>query len=318
MKIKFWGVRGSIPSPLTGKEVEEKLRRCLTLARPGDISSPESINHFITTLPFSLRSTYGGNTTCIQIVTSDDEHIILDCGSGLHNLGRELLRGDFSRGKGVANIILSHTHWDHIQGIPFFSPLYFEGNRFNFFSPYPDLKERLECQHYPTNFPIAFDYMPATKDFFTVSYDEEFYINDTRIFVKKMPHPGTSIAIRIEDKGRSFVFTSDCEFNVDSIVGIDSYKPLFQDADVVCFDTQYTFEESISKVDWGHSSSTVAIDIAGMFNVKKLLMFHHDPDYSDEKLENVLANAKTYQRVNQRKSGYFDIDIACEGMEIVL
>jgi len=318
MKIKFWGVRGSIPSPLTGTDVENKIRKTLALARAGDISSAEAIDHFITTLPFSLKSTYGGNTTCIQVTTSGGDHIILDCGSGLHNLGRELLKGDFSKGKGMASIILSHTHWDHIQGIPFFAPLYFEGNRFNFYSPYSDLKERFELQHTPTHFPIMFDYMPATKEFFTISYDEEFYINDTRIFVKKMPHPGSSIAIRIDDRGKSFVFTSDCEFNVDSVEGIDSYALLFRDADVVCFDTQYTFEESINKLDWGHSSTTIAIDIASMFNAKKLLMFHHDPDYNDEKLENVLANAKTYQRLNRRRSGQLDINIASEGMEITL
>ncbi len=316
MKVIFWGVRGSIPTPLTGKTVEEKLRKALSLARPGDIVSEESIDSFIKSLPFSIRSTYGGNTTCIQLVSDAGENLIFDCGSGLKNLGFELLKEDFGKGKGVASIFLSHTHWDHIQGIPFFGPFYFAGNRFNFYSPIKDLKERLEFQHEPSHFPISFDFMPSIKEFFHVAYDEEFILNDLRIFIKKMPHPGDSYAARVEENGRVFVFTSDCEFNIESIDEIESYQDLFMNADVVCFDTQYTFDESINKMDWGHSSATIAIDIASRFNVKKLVLFHHDPDYDDSKLENVAANARTYQRLHPKKAGKLEIIIASEGLEI--
>jgi len=315
MKIKLWGVRGSIPTPLDGNDIEDKLKRALSLAKPGDISSEESINSFINTLPFSIKSTYGGNTTCIQVVTSDNEEIIFDCGSGIRKLGVELLQKEFSKGMGVANILMTHTHWDHIQGIPFFGPFYFEGNRFTFYSPFDDLKKRLEYQHHETHFPISLDYMPATKEFFRITPDEEFFINDTSFFTKKMPHPGDSFGYRVEDKGAVFVYTSDCEFNIDSIDEIDSYEDLFRNADVAVFDTQYTFEESIDKLDWGHSSAAIAIDIAERFNVKRLLLFHHDPAYDDEKLERVLSNAHTYLRMKAKKKN-IKLDIAHEGMTI--
>ncbi len=316
MKIKLWGVRGSIPTPLTGQDVEDKVRRVLKLARPGDVTSDDAVEAFLKTIPFSSYHTYGGNTSCVEIVTDDGDIIIIDCGSGIINLGRELLKTEFNRGCGNASILITHTHWDHLQGIPFFGPFYFEGNRFNFYSPLPDLKERLEYQHGPTHFPISLDFMPATKDFFQISEDEEFFLNDVRIFAKRMPHPGGSYGYRIEHNGSVFVFTGDCEFNIDKIEDIEKYGDLFHDADLALFDTQYTFDEAINKMDWGHSSASIGIDIAGMYNINHLLLFHHDPAYDDEKLDSVLASARIYHRMNAKKIGDVRIDIAYEGLEL--
>ncbi len=318
MKIKLWGVRGSIPTPLNGDAVKQKVRRALLAARPGDISSEEAVDSFIDTLPFSVRSTYGGNTTCIEVVTNSGDEVILDCGSGLARLGKELMKGSFARGEGTASIFMTHTHWDHLQGIPFFAPFYIEGNSFNFYSPFIDLMERLQYQHSPSHFPISLDFMPAEKNYFTVTPEEYFELNDLTVYVKKMPHPGGAYAFRIEHEGKVFVYTSDCEFSLDEAEHVMDYAPLFSDADVVLFDAQYTFEESINKTDWGHSSATIAIDIAGRFNVKRLILFHHDPDYSDEKLDIVLANSRIYQKMNASKNGSLQVDIAYEGMEIVL
>jgi ribonuclease BN (tRNA processing enzyme) len=131
-----------------------------------------------------------------------------------------------------------------------------------------------------------------------------------------MPHPGTSYGYRIEHNGKVFVYSSDCEFNIEKIDDIQDYHDLFIDADILFFDTQYTFEESMNKMDWGHSSASIAIDIAGRFNIKQLVLFHHDPAYDDEKLDNVLANARIYQRINAKKTGNLKVDIAYEGLEL--
>jgi len=316
MKVKFWGVRGSIPTTLNSITIRDKIKQALQLATPKDIANDESIETFLDSLPTSIVGTYGGNTTTLEIRTASDDLIIIDCGTGLKHLGNELLKGDFGKGKGFATILLTHTHWDHIQGIPFFAPFYIRGNRFNIYSPYNDIKERIEYQQVFTHFPINLEYMLAQKEFFIIEKEGEIYINDVKITNKRMRHPGGSFGFRFEENGKSFVFTSDCEFNIDEIDKIDSYKEFFENADVCVFDTQYTFEESINKVDWGHSSASIAIDIAAMFNIKRLILFHHEPDYNDNKLDAVLSNAKLYLGMNPSRRGKLTIDIAREGMEI--
>jgi len=315
MRIKLWGVRGSLPTPLAGEQIEAKIRKALSLARPGDISSGEAIDSFIRSLPLSVRSTFGGNTTSIQVTTDGGDLIIIDCGSGLRSLGSELMKGDFGQGRGAATILLSHTHWDHIQGIPFFVPFYIKGNRFNFYSAFPDLKARLDHQQVFSHFPVTFDFLQATKEFFKLEVEEELNLNDAKVMNKLMPHPGGAYGYRIEDNGGVMVYTSDCEFNINEIDNIENYRGFFSNADVVIFDTQYTFDEAISKFDFGHSSSAIAIDIASMFNVRRLILFHHEPNYDDDKLENMLFNARTYQSMNPKR-GALRVDIACEGMEI--
>ena len=316
MKVKFWGVRGSIPTPLNSDVIRDKIKQTLQLASPKDISNEESIDTFIDTLPMSIVGTYGGNTTSLEVRTSTDDLIIVDCGTGIKQLGHELLKTEFGNGKGFATILLTHTHWDHIQGFPFFAPFYVKGNRFNIYSPYNDIKERIEYQQVYTHFPINLEYMLAQKEFFTIDKESEIYINDVKIKNQSMRHPGGSFGFRFEENGKSFVFTSDCEFNIDEIDKIDTYKNFFENADVCVFDTQYTFEESINKIDWGHSSASIAIDIASMFNIKRLILFHHEPDYNDQKLDTVLSNAKLYMGINPDRRGNLTINIAREGMEI--
>jgi phosphoribosyl 1,2-cyclic phosphodiesterase len=318
MKIKLWGVRGSIPTPLSSDTVRGKIKKALTLASPADITSEESIDKFIESLPLSVRGTYGGNTTTFELTTDSGEIFIIDCGTGVKALGMELIKGDFGKGTGTANILITHTHWDHVQGIPFFMPFFIKGNRFNIYSPINDCKERVEYQQVFTHFPVNLDYMLATKEFITLEKESEFYLNNIKIVNKRMRHPGGAFSYRIEENGKSFIYTSDCEFNIDEMYDIDTYKDFFCNADVVVFDTQYTFTEFINKIDWGHSPASIAIDIAAKFNVKRLILFHHDPDYSDDKLDEVLSNARAYMGINVKKVGSLQLDIAYEGMVIDL
>lgn len=314
MKIKFWGVRGSIPTPLDSDEIYDKLKEALDLMTLHDAKSDSAKKAFLDSLPISLRGTYGGNSTCLQVIPDSGDTIIIDCGSGIKKLGNELMKTEFGRGEGNANILITHTHWNHIQGIPFFMPFFVPGNRFTFYSPIKDLKKRIEYQQIFTHFPVNLDYMSSTKEFAELEGDSEFVLNGISIINKRFRHPGGSFGYRIEENGKTFCFTSDCEFNLDELDNIGSYESFFRNADVCVFDAQYTFDESVNKIDWGHSSASIAIDIAARFGVKKLILFHHDPDYNDKKIEQVLANAKSYLSVNkQKKRSDLEIDIAVEG-----
>ena len=319
MKIRFWGVRGSLPAPLTGQDIRRKIQKALSYASPRDIVNEESIEHFINTLPYSVAGSCGSNTTCIEVRSARDDLIIIDAGSGLRVLGNELLKGEYGEGRGECNMLFTHTHWDHIQGLPFFGPLHIEGNIFHIHAVHENIEGRLRYQHNPDFFPVHFDQMAAAKYFYQHDKDEVWELKNIQISQKTLPHPGISYAYRLEENGKVFVFCSDAEFSIlaKESIEIETYIEYFWEADLLVLDTQYTFEDQIQKIDWGHSSSLMAADLALRANVKQLALFHHDPSYTDEKLDQLLLRSLEYKRASQRgKRRDLNIFLAYEGLEI--
>ena len=160
MKIHFWGVRGSIPKAQSSEELRSKLKKILELANNKKLDSEEKIETFINTLPFYLKNNYGGNTTCIEINDDDGNIFIIDAGSGIKNFGKDLL----SRPKkpDIINLFLTHFHWDHIQGFPFFVPAYMPNETINFYSPKPNFKKIIEKQQNKFNFPVLLNEMQSS------------------------------------------------------------------------------------------------------------------------------------------------------------
>ncbi|RMF35590.1 MAG: MBL fold metallo-hydrolase, partial [Chloroflexi bacterium] len=152
MKLKLWGTRGSIPSPVTSEIITEKIIQALLQAEGINLSDPTEVHAYVETLPFPIRGTAGGDTPCVE-VRSGKNLIILDAGSGLRRLGIELMKEEFGQGKGVAHIFISHTHWDHIQGFPFFRPAFVRGNRLYIYGVHNDLEGRFRGQQNPVWFP---------------------------------------------------------------------------------------------------------------------------------------------------------------------
>jgi phosphoribosyl 1,2-cyclic phosphodiesterase len=319
MKVKLWGVRGSIPTPIRGNAIQEKIRKALKYASPADILDDTAIDKFIRSLPFSLTNTYGGNTTCIEVRNRKNELVILDAGTGIRSLGEILMREGYATGKGECSMIFTHTHWDHIQGIPFFLPIFVPGNTFHIHSCMDDLEERLQIQHGYKNFPVSFEGLEANKIFYHHDPHETWDLYGMKISHKAMRHPGVSYSIRIEEEGKVFILATDAEFKVEDMDGIEEYIDYFSGADVLIFDTQYTFEEHLQKIDWGHSSASIATDIALKAGVKKLILFHHDPSYDDKKLDEVFLRALRYREMmDLHRSASLEILIGHEGLELTL
>ena len=319
MKVRFWGVRGSLPAPLTGQDIRKKIQKVLSHASPRDLVNEESIERFIDTLPHSLAGSYGSNTTCIEIRSANDDLIIIDAGSGLRPLGNELLKEEYGEGRGECNILFTHSHWDHLQGFPFFGPLYIKDNIFHIHAIHENIEGRLRYQHNPDFFPVHFDQMAATKYFYQHDPDEVWKLKNIQISQKAVPHPGISYSYRFEEQSKVFIFCTDAEFSVlgKESDDMEAYVEYFRDADLLVLDTQYTFEDQIQKIDWGHSSALIAADLALRANVKRLALFHHDPSYTDEKLSQVLLRSLEYKRVFQTgRRGDLDIFLAREGLEI--
>jgi phosphoribosyl 1,2-cyclic phosphodiesterase len=246
MNIRFWGVRGSIASP--GRDTAE----------------------------------VGGNTSCVE-VSCGTTRIVLDAGTGLRGLGNHLMAaremGDTSPIE--LALLLSHYHWDHIQGLPFFVPIYAPGTRLTIVggaNGVSSVRETLERQMCAPVFPVRLDDVGARIATREVRLGEVFDVGEARVRVGRGNHPGGVVAYRIEHEGKSVVYATDTEHYacVDPAL-----RALAEGADVLVYDAQYTPEEYRSKVGWGHSTYVAGAELARAAGVGQFVLFHHDPMRSD-------------------------------------
>lgn len=316
MFLRFYGVRGSIPTPMSIETYQNKLREILAQVRPEHVSSPEAIENYIQQLPFYLRAHYGGNTSCVYL-NVDGSHIIMDMGSGARVLGLDLLTKDFGKESDEIYVFFSHTHWDHIQGLPFFVPAYLEGNTINIFSPGSRMQDRLEMQQYSQFFPIALSEMGASIRYHRMELGKVYSLSNFQVSSLRLNHPNHSYAYRFMHNGRSVVYATDTEFNEQSIDFIKACVDFFRGADVLIFDAQYTSKESFEKLHWGHSSANTGIDIAVKSDVKRLVFFHHEPNYLDRKLNEIYEEVIQYRNMVARRNE-IELIPAYEGLEIHL
>lgn len=317
MRVTFWGVRGSIPAPLGSREIKAKLAKALLGAQEVDLTDVHAVQAYIASLPPLVRGTVGGNTPCVSIEVGD-EWIILDAGSGLRNLGVELMKREFGRGQGVAHILISHTHWDHIQGFPFFTPNFVPGNRITVYSPIQDVEKRIRNQQAPEYFPKRIDQI-ARADLSFVQLEESQPITLTGVRVNSIlqAHPGRSYGYRLDGDGASIVYASDAEYKNLGKAHTQRYIDFMRDADLLIFDAQYTLSDSFQRVDWGHSSSIIGVDMAVRANVKRLSLFHFEHVYTDQQVQALLDDTLSYIASDPSKPSC-QVDLSIEGMTFEL
>ncbi|WP_039927360.1 MBL fold metallo-hydrolase [Leptospira vanthielii] len=317
MIVQLYGVRGSIASPLRNQDYRKKIIDILDLYR--QTGAGVSADEFWQNLPYHLKFVTGSDTTCVSVTDDEGEVYILDMGTGLRNLGDELV-SDYlsSKLKKTVSFFITHTHWDHIQGLPFFKPIYFPDFQLNFYSPYSDLESRLQKQQEPEYFPVSLDGTGSAKDF------KLFFPGDVLEFASGMKvecyplkHPGGSFAYKFTNRaGKIFIFATDAEFTGADMDLIHECHPFFAEADLLILDTQYTLDESFSKFDWGHTAYTMSVNCASSWKVKNLVLTHHEPSYSDEKIYEIYNDAKLHkEQLGEKK---LKIHLAREGLRFHL
>ncbi len=317
MEVHYWGVRGSIPAPPTSKHLLSKIRRVLELSTGKDLTSPQKIDAFLDTLTEKELGFLGGNTPCVE-VRADDTIIVFDMGSGFRELGDHLLELQKMTGKDIEiHVFMCHTHWDHIQGFPFFVPAYRANTTIHFYHVHPNLKERLEQQQDFRFFPVSMNNMASTKVFHQIEAGGEIRIGNVVIRNVELNHPGKSYTFRVEHKGRTFVYASDGEYNNLPTTKIKEYIDFYRNADLLLFDAPYSFSEEIEKINWGHSSALIGVDLSVKAGVKLLSLFHHAPENDDNTVFKLLETAKNYQSQNYPKSN-LQINLAREGVTVTL
>jgi phosphoribosyl 1,2-cyclic phosphodiesterase len=305
MKIRFWGVRGSIP------------------------------------VPGPTTNRYGGNTSCVEVRPRHGPQIIIDAGTGIRRLGKEMMQQAYGEGKGTAHLLISHTHWDHIQGMPFFAPLYQGGNKFFVYARQRDdthLRAVFASQTEDPYFPVPFNAVKADVAFRELVEGARFEIGDVKVSCTRLNHPWIAMAYRLDVDGASMVYCTDTAPFTDILLEHEFIhtppKPgdppppahaeklremrqnlieLCTGADFLIYDTQFTPEEYKQRPHWGHSTPNDAIEIALAAKVKTLSLFHHDPNRTDDAQDKILAE------VRQQLSGSgLEVVAAYEHLEVPL
>src|SRR6267142_1065699 len=290
MRIRFWGTRGSI-------------------AKPG---------------PSTVR--YGGNTSCVE-VRAEDTLIVLDCGTGAHELGQQIIAANPEPVRG--HMLISHTHWDHIQGFPFFAPLFRAGSEWDVYAPRQrgkSLQEILGGQMQYTYFPVPLGELAATIRYHELT-EGEFELGNVRVTTRYLNHPAPVLGYRLEAGGVSVVYATDHEpysrhhtekrpAEGAPVHAEDKRHIAFlAGADLVIHDAQYTLEEYPEHLSWGHCPAEWAVDFAVAAHAKRLALYHHDPSRTDRAVESLLT------RCRQRAAGRPDapeIFAAAEGQYLVV
>jgi phosphoribosyl 1,2-cyclic phosphodiesterase len=311
MNIHFWGVRGSIPTPTAPSRIKSKISAILEQVTPEDIVNAESRERFLAGLPPWLFGTVGGNSPCVSVSFDDpSECIVFDCGSGLREMG--VAQAAEKRKVSKYHIFLSHFHWDHLQGLPFFGPGYNPAVSLDFYSPKEDLEANLSGQMVSPYFPVLFENMGSRKTCHVLTGEIE--LSGRTISFKKMNHPGDSYAYCVNENGKRFIYSTDTELTSGDFLKNEENTAFFMNADMIVIDCQYTLGEAIEKYNWGHSAFSLAVDFAANWNIKHMVMFHHDPTYDDQKLYGILQSARWYlERMNLKG---IELTLAYEGLEI--
>jgi anti-anti-sigma factor len=319
LRVYFWGTRGSLPAPLRERAVRGKIRDALLAARGRTLDTPEAIDAFIDhALPFSVRGTFGGNTSCVEIITGGDEYVLCDLGTGAREFGNRVLREHGRDRKHCFNVFLSHTHWDHIMGFPFFAPAYIPGNRIRIYGCHSGLREALRTQHSAPWFPVDFDTLAATIEFITLEPGRSYEVAGLSVTSLKQFHSEDSYGYRFSRGGKSIVYSTDCEHKYSQLDQSYPFVEFYRNTDLLIFDAMYSLGDSVSiKEDWGHSSNVVAVELAQAAGVKRLALFHHEPVLNDQMIEVVLADTVRFEWLS-RRGDKVEVVSAYDGLELTV
>ena len=315
MKAHFWGTRGSLPASVVAETIRAKIFKAIKASQGRSFHNDDAIRQFIDReLPFSVKGGYGTNTSCTEIINGED-YVICDAGTGLRDFGNYVMQQGAQK-RQTFHIFLSHLHWDHIQGFPFFVPAYIPGNRVNIYGCHDYLEESFVTQQNFNNFPVPLKAMNSDIRFTVLDPGKPYEMGGFTVKALQQNHPGNSYGYRFEKAGKSIVYSTDSEHKQDIDNPNYSFIAFFRNADLLIFDAQYAFSESLlTKEDWGHSNNMSAVELSVRSGVKRLCMYHNEPAVDDATLEEFLEKTRRYLAL-YAESYPLIIDLAYDGMEI--
>ena len=271
LTIQFWGIRGTLPVP------GEKTVR------------------------------YGGNTNCVTLTVAKKHFFIFDAGTGIKELSNHLVEKNVFPMK--AKILITHPHYDHINGLPFFAPLFMSGNEFEVIGTVQDdknIEALISSQMDSVHLPFTIKQFAAQLTFKDIN-EEEFFIGDVGVRTMLLNHPGKCLGYRMEYKNKSFCYITDNELYLENNPHYNHFElerliQFIKDTDVLVMDATYTDEQYLQKTDWGHSCISQVVDVADKAGVKLLCLYHHDPDQDDKDIDLKLQSAKSLLKARDSRT----------------
>ena len=318
MRVRFWGTRGSIPVSLTAADVRDKLARALLAASGRRFDSYGDALAFVAqSLPAGLGHTYGGHSSCVELDTGDEEYFVCDMGSGARPFGAHVLARQGGR-PATVHVFMSHMHWDHIMGFPFFGPAYLPKTRLRIYGCHDELELAFRRQQDAPSFPVPFNTLAAHIEFIKLEPGRTHEVRGLKVTPQIQRHSGDSYGFRFESGGRRIVYTTDSEHKLEERSEAELFTDFFRDADLVIFDAMYSLADAISvRADWGHSSNVVGVELCQLANARHLCMTHHEPVFDDAAIEAMLAETRRLELIT-RGATPLHVSAAYDGLEIAL
>ncbi|ANK80644.1 MAG: MBL fold metallo-hydrolase [Rhizobiales bacterium NRL2] len=314
MLVRFWGTRGSIPTAMNNHDMRS---RVMDVARHVLDHGGGDLEAAVDAMPFHLRGTYGGESSCVQIDTGGDEYVVCDMGSGARRFALDCLGRHGPGSPKTYNVFQSHVHWDHIMGFPFFVPAYIPGNVIRIHGCHDVLEQAYRGQQSDPCFPVPFDFLGSTIEFVRLEPDRIYQVAGVTVTPFRQLHHGDSYGYRFEKGGKTVVYSTDSEHKLEDRDHLDYVVGHFRGADVVVFDSMYSLAESTSlKEDWGHSSNMVGVELCHQAGVGELCLFHHEPIYSDAQIDQVLAETVRYEEIARGEYRPLKVTASYDGLEV--
>ncbi len=309
---------------LTANGVMRKIAAALVAAEGRCFKTEDEALAFAGTLPFEIAGTYGGHSSCVELEVSKSsnarhEYVLCDLGSGARPFGNSVIARHGAGKPNVFHVFMSHLHWDHIMGLPLFTPAYIPGNVIRIYGCHAELEAGIKRQHGAPSFPIEFADLAATFEFITLSPDKTYDIAGLKVRAMRQLHAGDSYGYRFTSPTASVVYATDSEHKVENPTEMARVSQFFRDADLIIFDAMYSFAEAVSvKEDWGHSSNVIGVELCQMAGAKALVLFHHEPIFDDARIAAVEAETRRFEEITREQRAPLKVTAAYDGLEIVL
>ena len=313
--VYFWGSRGSLPYGISPATTRDKIENALRLAVQHGLDKEADIKSFIDTqLPFDVKASYGCNTSCVEI-RGGSEFIVCDAGTGLRDFGNHVMQAGYKPPQ-TFHILMSHLHWDHIHGFPFFVPAFIPGNTVHIYGCHAELESAFVQQQEPPCFPLPLAAMGADIQFHALEAEKEYEIAGFQVYAVKQNHPGDSYGYAFRKDGKKIIYSTDAEHQEESERDDYYFFDFAGDADLLIFDAQYNLVDHFhTKRSWGHSSNIVAVEMAVKAKAKRLCLFHNEHTVNDHQLEKFLNDTRRYLKAHA-PDAVLPIDLAYDGLSI--